>query len=110
MKRFFASLIRYFRGGQAEKAFNAAVDKAMPVVRTLVKITPTRADDEILAAYDRYQVRAYVDQIRATPADKRGYLLLQLATDVLAREFPELPTHILDNAVGAAVTQVKAEQ
>ena len=43
-----------------------------------------------------------------TPAAKRGYLLLQLASQVLSTQFPGVATNILDAAVQLAVTGAKA--
>jgi hypothetical protein len=47
-------------------------------------------------------------QYLATPVASRGYVLLQLASQVLAAEVPGVATHILDTAVQLAVTGAKA--
>ena len=111
LKSVIQKIVSFFTSGKAEAAFNAAADlvpKALPIIREIAALTPTRKDDEILAAFDKFNVAPDVAQIRATPSAKRGYLLLQLATDVLAAQLPGIATNILNTAVQLAVTGMKA--
>lgn len=111
LKSILSKIVKFFTGGSAEKVFNAVADLvplALPIVQTIARLTPNRTDDEILSAFQNYGVAASIEQIRSTPADQRGYLLLQLATGVLSRRFPGVATNILNSAIQLAVTGVKA--
>lgn len=112
IKSLFSKILNFFTGGQAEKAFNAVADlvpKVLPIVQMVAAITPTRADDEIIAAFQTYGVAENVALIRATPTDQRGGLLMQLATTVASRQWPGLATNILQSAIQLAVTGLKAK-
>lgn len=109
MKKLLDFILRFFRAGAAKvfEDIQSLVPIAMPIVEEIGKIAPTtepaRPDDEILAAYRRFAVPLSLDQLHATPATKKGYLLLQLATDVLARQYPSIATKVLNSAVQLAV-------
>lgn len=110
LKNALKKLVEFFTSGKAEKAFNAAValvPKALPIVQTIAALTPNKADDEIAAAFAKYAVpfnAAWLD----APRSQRGYLLLHLATEVLADEAPGVATNVLNTAVQLAVTGAKA--
>ena len=111
LKNVIQKIVSFFASGKAEAALNVAADlvpKALPIVREIAALTPTRADDEILAAFDKFNVPADLAQIRATPGAQRGYLLLQLASAALGIRFPGVATNILNTAVQFAVTGLKA--
>lgn len=110
LKSLLASIVGVFRSGRAEAALTKAVElvpKALPIVQTIAALTPNRADDEIVAAFARY-ARPFSDEYLARPREDRGYLLLQLATEVLAAECPNIATNVLNTAVQLAVTGAKA--
>ncbi|HXS94854.1 MAG TPA: hypothetical protein VN736_09635 [Candidatus Limnocylindrales bacterium] len=103
-------IVQFFHSGQAEAALNRAaelVPKALPIVRELAILAPNRTDQEIAAAYEKYAV-PMAGSILATPTSERGYVLLQLATQILAAEVPGTATYILNAAVQLAVTGSKA--
>ena len=111
LKAFFKSILSVFTSGKAEKAFNTVagiVPVALPIVEAIAGLTPNKSDDEILAAFRRFGVPA-IAEIQNTPASQRGYLLLDLATKILAGKYPGVATNILNSAVQIAVTAMKAK-
>jgi hypothetical protein len=110
VKSVIDKVIAYFRSGKAEAALNQAaalVPKALPIVQEIAALAPNRTDQEIAALFQKFAVPGAA-QYLATPADKRGYVLLQLASEVLAAEVPGIATHVLDTAVQLAVTASRA--
>lgn len=110
MKKLLTKIARFFQGGKAEQVFSqveSLVEKAAPIVAAIAAMTPNRTVQEIAGAFESYGV-PLVRSIDATPPAERGYLLLDLATKVMAREHP-LATNILQSAVQLAVTGLKAK-
>ena len=110
LKLFFGKVVSIFKSGAAERAFNVVaglVPKALPIVQSIAAMTPNKTDDEIAAAFATYGV-PMTAQVQGTPAPQRGYLLLHLATEVLAKEFPGLATNLLNSAAQIAFTGIKA--
>ena len=108
---FFHTIVAFFSSGSAEKAFNTVasiVPVALPIVEAIAALTPNRTDDEIISAFAKYGV-PLVAQVSATPGSQRGYLLLDLATQVLASKYPGVATNILNTAVQIAVSAMKAK-
>jgi len=112
--KFISDLVRkiaaFFQSGKAEAALTKAaelVPKALPIVEQLNAIAPNRTDQQIEAAFQKYAV-PFSSQILATPMAQRGYVLLQLATQILSIEFPGVATYILNTAVQLAVAGSKA--
>jgi len=112
--KFITSIIQkiawFFSSGKAVAALTQAaelVPKALPIVQEIATLAPNRTDQEILAAFQKFAVPGAA-QCLATPVAQRGYVLLQLATAVLADEFPGVATNILNTAVQLAVTGSKA--
>lgn len=110
MKNPFAALVAwlvsFFRSGKAEEAFNAAValvPKALPIVKQVAVLTPNRTDDEIVAAFEQYALPG-AEEYLSVPREKRGVVLLQLASEILAAEVPGTPTRIINTAVQLAYT------
>jgi hypothetical protein len=66
-------------------------------------MTPNRTDDEIVAAFEKFAVPGAATYL-ATPVGKRGYVLLQLATEIMSAQFPGVATNVLNTAVQLAVT------
>jgi hypothetical protein len=111
IKSFCASIVGIFKSGKAERAFNSVaqiVPAALPIVEAIGAITPNRTIQEIAQAYAKYGVPLVAD-VTATPANQRGYLLLDLATNVLAAKYPGVATNILNSAAQIAVTGLKAK-
>jgi len=103
-------IVAFFTSGKAEAALTQAaglVPKALPIVQEIAALTPNRTDDEIVAAFQKFAVPGAA-QYLATPLAQRGYVLLQLATQVLAANFPGIATNVLNAAVQLAVTGMKA--
>ena len=112
--KFLKSLIQkiagFFTSGKAEAALTQAaelVPMALPIVQEIAALAPNRTDQEILAVFQKYAVPG-AQQYLATPVAQRGYVLLQLATQVLSQEVPGIATNILNAAVQLAVTGSKA--
>jgi energy-coupling factor transporter transmembrane protein EcfT len=111
IKKVLAGVASLFTSGKAQAAFDTAlkyVPRAIEISKAIAALTPTRADDEIIAAFERYAV-PFMPAYLSMPVSKRGYLLLSLATDVLAREAPGVATNVLNTAVQLAVTGERAK-
>jgi hypothetical protein len=109
LKSLIQKIVAFFANGKAEAALTQAaelVPKALPIVQELAILCPNRTDQEIASAFQRFAV-PFSSQILSTPLGKRGYVLLQLASQVLAAEFPGIATNILNTAVQLAVTGSK---
>jgi hypothetical protein len=109
-KRIIKTIVSWFTSDRAGKALEQAaalVPEALPIVKQITLLTPTRADDEIIAAFEKFAIPG-AQEFLATPIQRRGYVLLQLATAVLAARFPGVATNILNTAIQFAVTGLKA--
>ena len=92
-----------------ESAINSAValvPKAIPIVEQIAAFTPNKTDDEIAAAFAHY---AEDFEIAWLNTPNKGGLLLTLATKVLAKQFPNWATNVLNTAIQLAVTATKAK-
>jgi hypothetical protein len=110
LQKSVQKIVEFFTSAKAEAALNQAaalVPKAMPIVQDLAALAPNKTDQEILAAYQKYAV-PFASQLLTTPVPQRGYLLLQLASQVLAKNVPSVAGNIIDTAVQLAVTGTKA--
>lgn len=110
LKSIIQKIVSFFTSGRAAAALNQAaelVPTALPIVKDIAALVPNRTNQEIEAAFEKYAVPVSA-QILATPLAQRGYVLLQLATQVLAARFPGVATNILNTAVQLAVTGMKA--
>jgi len=110
LKSVIQKIVAFFTSGKAEAALNQAaelVPKALPIVQEIAALAPNRTDQEILAVFQKFAVPGAA-QYLATPVAQRGYVLLQLASQVLAAEVPGVATNILNTAVQLAVTGSKA--
>ena len=103
-------IVDFFKSGKAQAALTEAaqlVPKALPIVEEIAELVPNRTDQEIVAAFQKYAV-PLSSQILSTPTAQRGYILLQLATEVLAKNLPNVATKVLNAAVQLAVTGSQA--
>ena len=110
LKNVIQKIVSFFASGKAEAALNLAaglVPKALPIVREIAALVPNRTDQEIAAAFEKFAIPAAA-QYLAAPQAHRGYVLFDLATQVLAAQFPGVATNILNAAVQFAVTAMKA--
>ena len=109
-KSILRRIVLFFKSGKVEAALTRAaelVPKALPIVQELATLVPNRTNQEMLAAFQKYAVPG-ATQFLATPQPQRGYVLLHLATQILAAELPGVATNILNTAVQLAVTASKA--
>lgn len=110
LKSIIQKIVSFFKSGKAEAALTQAaelVPKALPIVEEIATLVPNRTDQEIEAAFVKYAV-PFSSQILSTPLAGRGYILLELASQVLAAKVPGIATNILNTAVQLAVTGSKA--
>lgn len=110
LKGFFSKVAGYFQSGKAAAVFDQVaklVEEATPIVATIEELTPNRTVKEIANAYLQFGV-PLIRTVDDTPAEQRGYLLLNLATTVLGRKYPNA-TNVLNSAVQLAVTGLKAK-
>ena len=110
LKSVIQRIVSFFASGKAEAALNLAaglVPKALPIVQEIASLVPNRTDQEIAAAFEKFAV-PMAAQYLAAPQAQRGYVLLDLATQVLAAQVPGVATNILNTAVQLAVTGLRA--
>lgn len=111
MKKLFLRLFSYVTG-RAAQDITAAVElvkDALPLVRTIAALTPTRADDELVKLFDHFAM-PQVDAWLALSANQRGRALLHVASTQLKRITPDSADRIIDLAVQLAVVQMRAEE
>lgn len=105
---FFKNIWKWATGDKVRNAL-AKVDKlvevALPIVKEIAALTPTRIDDEIIALLEKY--RLPVDAYIALPSDQRGAALMAAATEEMKRLYPNLPINQLQSAIQLAVTILK---
>ena len=95
----------FFSSGKAQRDFDLVVSlvpKALPYVELVASLTPTLADDQIVALFAKYGL-PFATNYLALPQEQRGAALLRSASTLLAREVPGTPTRILDSAVQLAL-------
>jgi hypothetical protein len=110
LKTIVRKVVGFFQSGAAEAALTRAcelVPKALPIVEDLAAIVPDKTMQQIEAAFQKYGV-PFSQQLLDTAPSQRGYLLLDLASRVLAQEVPGTATRVLNTAVQLAVAGVKA--
>ncbi|HUK15204.1 MAG TPA: hypothetical protein VLW65_02265 [Bryobacteraceae bacterium] len=110
LKSAVEKIISFFTSGRAEAALTQAcelVPKALPIVQDLAAIAPDKTMEQIEAAFQKYGVPISQQLLAAAPS-QRGFLLLELASKVLAQKAPGVATNVLNTAVQLAVTGVKA--
>lgn len=113
MKRFFSWLGGLFSklpgiASHVAADLTAAAAAALPIVKLIADLTPTRADDEIVALFERFLVPGAAAYL-ALPEDQRGAALFKVATTVVQRQFPALPMEQIGAAVQLALVQVRAK-
>ena len=110
IKNVVQKIVSFFTSGKAEAALTHACElapKALPIVEDLAALVPDKTMEQIEAAFQKYGV-PFSQQLLATPPSQRCYLMLELATQVLAKKFPGVAMNVLNTAVQLAVTGVKA--
>jgi hypothetical protein len=115
MKSFFNKLVTKLRGllgrlpKRSEEALLMAaelVPLTIPVVEQIAKWTPNRTLEEVLAVAKRMEVEV---PLKAGEINREtlGSMLLWIATQVIRRHYPELPTYLIQTAVQMALTVVR---
>jgi glutamate 5-kinase len=110
LKSVVQKIASFFTSGKAVTALTAAcelVPKALPIVQDLAAIAPDKTMEQIESAFQKYGI-PFSQQLLATAPSQRCYLLLELATQVLAQKVPGVAANVLNTAVQLAVTGVKA--
>lgn len=108
----FVSAWKFLTGANGQKfadRMKEIYNQAMPLVRLIASLTPTRTDDEIIALFDMFVV-PNVDWYLALPVDKRGSALLEVAVTQMQKQFPSAPIWLLKDIIGRAVTDMKVEK
>lgn len=114
LKKFFRAIANLFstpEGRQRiEKALSATyelVQVAMPIVQLVAALTPTRADDEIVALIYKYALPVAIPREPLTDAEK-GAVLKTAAVTILRNQLHSPPADsILDTAVQMAFLAFK---
>jgi hypothetical protein len=110
LKSAIQKIVSFFASGKAEAALTKAVElvpKALPIVEDIASLTPDKTVQQIATAFEKYGV-PFAQEFLNTPVASRGFLLLQLASQVLSAEAPGVATNVLNTAVQLAVTGSKA--
>jgi hypothetical protein len=109
LAHFFTSIKDFFSKPSVAAAFDKAlslVPEAIPVVEQIAALTPTRTDDEIIAAFKHFFIPLDT-ALLAVPQDQRGMLLFNLAVAAVQKLVPAGASSIIGLAVQAAVTALK---
>ena len=110
LKRIFGGVWKFLTGDKGQKVaamIEQYVAMALPIVKAIAALTPTRADDEIIALFEKYGV-ANLHAYLALPIADRGPALLAAATTELARFVPAgTPATILQTAIQIALANIK---
>ena len=112
LNRIFGPLARYFGSGKAERDLAVArklMPRAIPIIEAFAAMTPTRADDEMVALFKKYGLPG-IEHFLDLPLEKRGLALLHGASLVLGRMFPGTTTRLLNASVQLAYTAWRADQ
>lgn len=109
MLNFFKKVLGWLTGGATKAAslVQRIATDAMPIIREIAALTPTRVDDEIVALFDRYAV-PNADKWLALPVEDRGAALLHVATSEMEKRWPT-QTHVLQLAIQLALTQLRLQ-
>lgn len=109
--KWFKRLVGYFTGRALDDIARAAelAKKALPIVTFVAALTPTRADDEIIALFKKYTIPG-VEAWLALPKEQRGRALMQAAASQLKRVAPDEADRVIDLAVQIAVVQLRSQE
>ncbi len=93
-------------GGRYMRDAVGLAEQALPIVRLVATLTPTRADDEILRAAQELGVPIAKQWLALEPSD-RGRALLQIASSALKARVPSAAGRVIDLAVQLAVVRMR---
>jgi hypothetical protein len=97
------SIITSPKADAIARKINDLVPVVLPIVKTIAQLTPTRADDEIVALCEKYSLPVLGFYL-ATPVEERGGVLLNIAAKIAKKFAPDSADHIIDSAVQFAVS------
>jgi hypothetical protein len=110
MKQFLKRVASYFGSDAATRDMQRAagmIATATAVVESVAILTPNRADDEVVALFQRYALPE-VERWLGLPPEERGKALLFAASQQLSRLYPGTASRVVDLAVQMAVVGVRA--
>ena len=84
------------------------VESAMPIVRSIAAMTPTRSDDELIRLFEQFSIPGVQTWLQLSPS-QRGRALMNVAAIQLKRISPDSVDRIIDLAVQIAVVKMKGE-
>ncbi len=93
-------------GGRQMRDAVGLAEQALPIVRLIAVLTPTRTDDEILRAAQELGVPIAKQWLALEPSD-RGRALLQIASSALKARVPSAAGRVIDLAVQLAVVRMR---
>jgi hypothetical protein len=102
---WFGRVVTFARSLLGDRV-SVLVTEAMPIVELIARMTPTRADDEIIAVFKTLDLPSADAWLKA-PIEERGLLLLKAGADSLAKKLPHIPYTILVAVVQLAVARLK---
>lgn len=109
----FKAIWKFINGSKAEASFNridSMIEVALPIVKRIAELTPTRDDDEILKLFTDFGLGVPLAAWRMLPLDERGKVLLSVGEKALAKQFPQAPINEISSAVSLAVSALKASK
>lgn len=86
-------------------AVRGLVGSVYPIVELVARMTPTKADDEIISCANALGVR---DFLTVDPKDT-GHALKEVAIKAAQKKLKDVPVEVLARAVEAAYQQMKAK-
>lgn len=104
MKKFFKKIKSAFSPSKLS-AVRGMVGSVYPIVEFIAKMTPTKADDEIIACANAIGVREFV----TVPRGEEGRVLKELAIKAAQKKMKDVPVEAIARAVEAAYQQMKAK-
>jgi len=108
---WFRAIRKWFTANAVNDASMAAdlAKKAIPIVRIVARLTPTRVDDEIVRLFETFGIPK-IDAWLELPIESRGRALFHAAAHELKRWAPGTVDRVIDLAVQMAVVEVKAAE
>ena len=108
---FFVKVFRFFSSDAAQRVAEKIQEyarAALPVVEFIASLTPTRADDEIIALFKRFAL-GNVEAYLALPQSDRGAALIAAAVAQLQTVYPAASVANLRAGIELAVSLSKAK-
>lgn len=105
----FTNWMRWLYGDRTLMLVQRMTQEALPVVRIIADLTPTRADDTIVRLCERFMLPA-LEWYLTIPEESRGIVLADIAVREVNKKFPNAATHQLRLSVEAAVAALRKEQ